>query len=187
LYSTPGQRPLKFSMKTKNNNMYTVEFMGATQKEFLDVDDNIEDGGEVSVTGTVIGNFITATICEPREPDDSETDYVPDSEEDSDSFLADNEMETPPAPQSRRLKLTEEISITPNEILFHGNSFPFTTFQTKSGRISITTDVGRFRFDDMGYGIVSISVPKTSYEPAYRKGYTVMTRTSFEKLLDILY
>jgi hypothetical protein len=175
-------------MKTKNNNMYTVEFMGATEKEFLDVDDDIEDGGEVSVTGTVIGNFITATICELREPIDSETDYVSDSEEeDTDSYSSDSEMETPPAPQSRQLKLTEEISITPNEILFHGNSFPFTTFRTKSGRISITTDVGRFRFDDMGYGIVSISVPKTSYEPAYRNGYTVMTRTSFDKLLNILY
>lgn len=87
----------------------------------------------------------------------------------------------------RSLVLTPDLTINSlDKIIYRDRMFSIRTMGALPGSISLGTRLGTFFIHNMGGGVIAVLVPENKYEPQYSRGYTVMVRLDFQKVVDLL-
>ena len=122
------------------------------------------------------------------ETDDEDEDYVPDSDEEyhEETDVEESEDESDEEVLESRLVITHEIAIDNDNVFFHGDRHQITSVNASPGHLDLVTDIGTFTFDDMRKGYLNISVDATRYEPEFERGYIILMKFKFHKILDVL-
>lgn len=116
---------------------------------------------------------------------ESDEDYVPETdsdEDDEEDFRKNVDLVF-----SKKVTINQDVALTEDYLIFHGNRFEILAFRTKPGRITIKSSLGNFHFDRMDELITSVLVPATDFEPSLKSGYTTLVRVPFRKILEVLF
>jgi len=148
-----------------------------------DLDETREQDGYVSETETETDedeDFVPETESDTETDDrdfeenvDDETSSEEEEEEEEEGILPNN------------LKISNDIYLNSESMFFHGQEFPIMAFRTKPGRVTLKFSLGKLHFDRMDEQYTSVLVPPTSFEPAFKHGYTTLVKVEFRKILEV--